>query len=267
MLFSSKSAMDIFLNLESVRYAQALVDLKVSREFSSYVSKESIQFDEQRLRQLLATPADMLTEPKEVEETEWIQSYSKKVNELKVAYNEALKIDSSIVQAAKRQNIYLDANVQKFIYNYEPIKEQLLSRVSPKALGFFELLKIESLMYGGELADSPENIVHSMLLLEQTLKSTAYEQMSDYNLIKNYYELIMMKLFIGSDGYVVKNIDGTYNERFIKIMNQLIATESVTADLATAILNEIETTGQSPTLDQLSYNDFWNSLLLQKYPL
>lgn len=258
---------EIFLNLESVQYAQSVVNFTVDRKYHSYLSKEFIQREEQYLRQLLATPADMLEEPKEVEDSEWIQSYSKKINELKVAYNEALKIDSSIVQAAERQNIYLDANDQKFIYDYEPIKEQLLSIVSPEALGFFELLKIESIMYGGELTDSPENIVHSMLILEQTLKSTTYEQMSDYNVMKSYYELIMMKLFTGSESYVVKNSDGTYNERFINIMNQLIETESATADLATAILHEIETTGQSPTLDQLSYNDFWNSLLLQKYPL
>ncbi|MEO4054322.1 hypothetical protein [Solibacillus sp. CAU 1738] len=258
---------EIFLALNSVRSAQALVNFTVDREFHSYISKDFIQSEEQYLRQLFTTPADMLNEPKEVEDWEWIASYSKKINELKVAYNDVVKIDSSIVQAAERQNMYFDANEQKFYYDYEPIKEQLLSIVSPNAFGFFELFKIESYMYGGELADTPENIVHSMLILEQTLKSTSYEQMIDYSVMKNYYELIMMKLFTGSEEYVVKNSDGTYNERFIKIMNQLIESESVTADLATAILHEIETMGQSPTLDKISYSDFWNSVLLQKYPL
>ncbi|PKC53839.1 hypothetical protein RhiirA1_478468 [Rhizophagus irregularis] len=175
------------------------------------------------------------------EEHAFLQEYGDKVMQLSSLYNELLTTNSlqGKEPLLNDQGFFLSTNKRGDVYqyNFEAYEALFTEKFSPSAL-----MKLETL-----------------------LSNEDYEHFQDYELVKSYYEIGMLKLFTGTDTYKIKE-NNVYTSGFLSVLNQFIDENSVVSELSKTILQEIKTGNHSETLEKLTSEKIWMELLKNKYP-
>ncbi|BDH62548.1 hypothetical protein MTP04_26780 [Lysinibacillus sp. PLM2] len=261
--------------LQYIQFAYTTLNYSLDLVEHNKISPEKLQDTEQDIMTAIQSPKKMLEDIKDreklslQEEQAFLQEYGDKVMQLSSLYNELLTTNSlqGKEPLLNDQGFFLSTNKRGDVYqyNFEAYEALFTEKFSPSALSYFEVLSMQPYFYAGDFLYSPEEMAKSLVKLETLLTNEDYEHFQDYELVKSYYEIGMLKLFTGTDTYKIKE-NNVYTSGFLSVLNQFIDENSVVSELSKTILQEIKTGNHSETFEKLTSEKIWMELLKNKYP-
>ena len=172
-----------------------------------------------------------------------------------------------IIKAANRQFLELELDEEGVRFKANPIDGDFapdsIKKLHPDVLGYFEYTKNGYLLLANDLRYSREDTLKSLKIIERSLLVDANEGNTNYAILKTTFENAWMALLKGTMNYPAKTKNNQYDEQYIQFLQKTAAGEYgvVIEKIAATILNEIQETNHSETLEQLSVERIQSAIL------
>ncbi|MGE7691551.1 hypothetical protein ACQKMI_20360 [Lysinibacillus sp. NPDC097214] len=174
---------------------------------------------------------------------------------------------NKLIATAKKQYLELQYNGQSYSFRPNPVfgkdAPEYLDRLHPNVLGYFKYLATGSLLAGGDLLYSIEDSATILRIYEKTLVADKYTEQVNFNVLKGEFENTWLAIFKGTDSNPIRTKTGQFKPEYMDLLTIIANGEYGEAMRKTAqlILDEIKSTGQSKTLEQLTPYDIWMEIL------
>lgn len=171
----------------------------------------------------------------------------------------------AIIKAANRQFLELQLDEEGVHFKANPIDGEFapdtIHKLHPDVLGYFEYTKNGYLLLANDLRYSRDETLKSLKIMERTLLVDANEGKSNYAILKATFENAWLALLKGTVNYPAKT--GQFDAQYVQFLQETAAGEYgvVMEETAATILKEIQEKNRSETLEQLSVEGIWGTLL------
>ncbi|MFJ7890176.1 hypothetical protein ACIQYL_19130 [Lysinibacillus xylanilyticus] len=180
---------------------------------------------------------------------------------------------NKLIATAKKQYLELQYNGQSYSFRPNPVfgkdAPEYIDRLHPSVLGYFKYLATGTLLVGGDLLYSIEDSATILCLYEKTLVADYSTDRDSFNVLKGEFENTWLTIFKGTESNPIRTKTGQYKPEYMNLLTIIANGEYGEAMRNTAqlILDEINLTGQSKTLEQLTTYDIWMGILYAREDL
>ncbi len=174
---------------------------------------------------------------------------------------------TTLIATAEKQYFELQNDGYRFSFRPNPVfgaeAPDYIDRLHPDVLGYFKYLATGSLLVAGDLRYPVEDSANILRQYEQTLLTDDSTERDNYNVLKGEFENTWLAILKGTDANPIQSKNGQLKSDYLELLTTIAKGKYGEAlrETAHAILNEVELTGQSKTLEQLTTYDIWMGIL------
>lgn len=237
---------DTFSQLPFVSNADSRYDSYSGRFYREYFDRVDEQQYEAELYTMIATPNQLLDiyfkEPEfyEVNQLIFIDLYAEKINGLKQFTQERYEKNASdpFVKKMESQQLFVvETSFDKRIgFEYKNNESKFKNVFSASEMGFFENIKMDYYLFGGDLLYPFDETINTLLRLEKTLLDSSLESYKQYESVEMYYNFVVMQLLKGDlvDSVL---INGEMTKEYRELLQRFEKESVIVHVLAEELLN------------------------------